>query len=63
MQSEKELKRQHLQNPHQGILYCMQDGHEQVLVPQPLSQEIMEEHHDVPLIGHLGVYWIVDHIK
>ena len=62
-QSEKELKRQHLQKSPQGILYRMQDGHEQVLVPQSLRQEIMKEHHDVPLIGHVGVHRTVDHIK
>ena len=41
----------------------MQDGHEQMLVPQSMRQEIMKEHHDVPLIGHVGVHRTVDHIK
>ena len=41
----------------------MQDGHEQMLVPRPLRQDIMKEHHDVPLIGHVGVHQTVDHIK
>ena len=62
-QSEKELKRQHLQKFPQGILYRMQDGHEQMLVPRSMRQEIMKEHHDVPLIGHVGVHHTVDHIK
>ena len=62
-QSEKELKRQHLQKSPQGILYRMQDGHEQVLVPRSMRQEIMKEHHDAPLIGHVGVHRTMDHIK
>ena len=41
----------------------MQDGHEQVLVPWSMRQEIMKEHYDVPLIGHVGVHRTVDHIK
>ena len=28
-----------------------------------MRQDIMKEHHDVPLIGHVGVHWTVDHIK
>ena len=41
----------------------MQDGHEQMLVPWSLGQDIMKEHHYVPLIGHVGVHQTVDHIK
>ena len=41
VQSKKELKRQHLQKSPQGILYRMQDGHEQMLVPRSMRQEIM----------------------
>ena len=33
----------------------MWDGHEQVLVPRSLRQDIMKERHDVPLIGHVGL--------
>ena len=54
-QSKKELKRQHLQKSPQGILYHMQDGYKQVFVPQSPWKEIMKEHHDIPLIGHVGV--------
>ena len=31
-ESEKELKRQHLQRSPEAILYLMQDGHEQMLL-------------------------------
>ena len=47
----------------QGILYRLQDGHEQMLVPRSRRQDIIKEHHDVPLIGHVGVHRTVDHIK
>ena len=62
-QAEKELKWQHLQKSPQGILYRMQNGHKQMLVPRSMRQDIMKEHHDVPLIGHVGVHWTLDHVK
>ena len=34
-----------------------------MLVPRSLRQDIIKEHHDIPLIGHVGVHRIVDHIK
>ena len=34
-----------------------------MLVPRSLRQNIIKEHHDVPLIGHVGVHRTVDHIK
>ena len=37
----------------------MEDGHEQVFVPRSLIQDIMKEHQDVPLIGHVGVHQTV----
>ena len=52
-QSKIELKWQKLQLFPQGILYRIEDGHEQMLVPQSLRQKIMKEHHDVPIIGHM----------
>ena len=62
-QPKTELKRQKLQLSTQGIVYHVADGHEQMLVPQSQRQKIMEEHHDVPIIGHVGVQRTVNHIK
>ena len=47
----------------QGILYRIEEGHEQMYVPQCLRQKIIEEHHNVPVIGQVGVQQTMNHIK
>ena len=62
-QSKAELKWQEMHLSPQRILYRIEDGHEQILVPQSLRRKIMEEHHNVQVIGLVGMQRIVDHIK
>ena len=62
-ESKLELKRQKMQPSSQGILYRIEDGHEQMLVLQFLKENTMEEHHNAPVIKHVGVQRIVNHIK
>ena len=59
-QSKPEFKRLKMQLSPQNIFYRTGDGHKQMLVPWSLKQKIMEEHHDVPVIGHVGMQRTVD---
>ena len=43
------------QGKAQGMLYRVEDGHEQMFVLRSVRQKTMEEHHNVPAIGHVGV--------
>ena len=62
-QSKLELKRQEMQLLSLEILRRVEDGQKQMLVSQSLRQKIMEEHHDVLVIGHVGVQRTMHHIK
>ena len=50
-QSKTKLKWQKMQLSPQVILYCIENGHEQMLVPQSLRQKIIKEHHDAKDCG------------
>ena len=47
-----------------GVLYYQATGTEQrIVVPTNKQQRILEEHHDVPTVGHLGVERILEMIQ
>ena len=41
----------------------MEDGEQWPVVPQAMSQKILQENHDIPTVGHVGIQRTVDLVK
>ena len=59
---EVELKRRNFELSPQGIIVKMEDN-KRPMVPQEMRQKILQENHDVPIVGHVGIQRIVDLVK
>ena len=62
-QSKEQLQRKKFRISPQGILYRVEGDRWLMMVPKVLQQKIIQENHDVPAIGHVGLNRTVDHIK
>ena len=58
-----ELQRRNFELSPQGILVKVEDDRQRSVVPQALRQKILQENHDVPTVGHVGIQRTVDLIK
>ena len=58
-----ELKRRHFEISPQGILVKVEDDKRRPVVPQEMRQKILQENHDVPTVGHVGIQRTVDLVK
>ena len=60
---EVELKCRNFGIFPQGILVKVEDDKRRPVVPQEIRQKIVQENHDVPIVGHMGIQLIVDLVK
>ena len=60
---EMELKRRNFGISPQGILVKVEDDKRRLVVPQEIRQKILQENHDVPIVGHVGIQRTVDLVK
>ena len=60
---EVELKHRNFGISPQGILVKVEDNKQRPVVPQEIRQKILQENHDVPIVGHVGIQRIVDLVK
>ena len=58
-----ELKRRNFELSPQGILVKVEDKVRRPVVPQELRQKILQENHDVAIVGHVGIQRTVDLVK
>lgn len=47
----------------QGLLYRVEKDQELLAAPRSTRQKIIEENHDVLIIGHVCIHRTMDHIK
>ena len=52
---EMELKCRNFGISPQGILVKVEDDKRRPVVPQEMRQKILQENHDVPTVGHVGI--------
>ena len=52
---EVELKSRNFGISPQGILVKVEDDKQRLVVPQEMRQKILQENHDVPTVGHVGI--------
>ena len=62
-QSEEQLQRKKFRISPQGILHRVEGDRWLMVVPKVLQQKIIQENHDIPVIGHVRLNRTVDHIK
>ena len=60
---EVELKCKDFGISLQGILVKVEDDKQIPIVPQEMRQKILQENHDVPTFGHVGIQRTVDLVK
>ena len=60
---EVELKRRNFGISPQGILVKVEDDRRRPVVPHEMRQKILQENHDGPIVGHVGIQRIVDLVK
>ena len=58
-----ELKRRKFEISPQGTLVKVEDDKRRPVVPQEMRQKTLQENHDVPTVGHVGIQRIVDLVK
>ena len=52
---EMELQRRNFEISLQGILVKVEDEQWRPVVPKDMRQKILQENHDVPIVGHVGI--------
>ena len=52
---EVELKCRNFEISPQGILVKVEDDTQRPVVPQEMREKILQENHDVPIVGHVGI--------
>ena len=52
---EVELKHRNFGISPQGILVKVEDNKQRLVVPQEMRQEILQENHGVPIVGHVQI--------
>ena len=52
---EVELKCKNFGISPQGILVKVEDNNQRLVVPQEMRQKTLQENHDVPAVGHVGI--------
>ena len=60
---EVELKRRNFGISPQGVLVKVEDNKRRPVVPQDMRQKILQENHNVPMVGHMGIQRTVDLVK
>ena len=60
---EMELQRKNFEISLQGILVKVEDNQRRPVVPKEMRQKILQENHDVPTVGHVGIQRTVDLVK
>ena len=60
---EMELQRRNFEISPQGILVKVEDDQRRLAVPKEMQQKILQENHDVPTVGHVGIQRTVDLVK
>ena len=60
---EVELKSRNFEISPQGILVKVEDNKRRPVVPQEMRQKILQENHDVPTVGHVGIQRTVNLVK
>ena len=60
---EIELKRKNFEKSPQGILVKVEDDKHRPVVLQVMRQKILQENHDVPTVGQVGIQRTVDLVK
>ena len=58
-----ESKRRNFEISPQGILVKVEDDKQRPVVPQGMRQKILQDNHDVPTVGHVGIQRTVDLVK
>ena len=57
------LQRRNFELSPQEILVKVEDDQRRPVVPKEMRQKILQENHDVPIVGHVGIQWTVDLLK
>ena len=60
---EMELQRRNFELSPQGILVKVEDDQRRPVVPKEMRQKILQENHDVPTVGQVGIHRTVDLVK
>ena len=58
-----ELQRRNFEISPQGILVKVKDEQQRPVVPKEMRQKILQENHDAPTVGHVGIQRTVDLVK
>ena len=60
---EMELQCRNFEISSRGILVKVEDDQRRPVVPKDMRQKILQENHDVPTVGHVGIQRTVDLVK